>query len=141
MGSHLCFLRGDTGRKDWTVAKPCCRIYLTKIHTLLALAIVLVAFPAAGDAAPNRVVSVNMCTDELLLLLARPEQIASVTHLAQDPDEFPFWRSGRRFPANDGSVMSVVGYRPDLILTMGGVARDRARIAERIGADIVAFAG
>ena len=31
---------------------------------------------------PRRVASLNLCTDELLLLLAAPEQIASVTHLA-----------------------------------------------------------
>lgn len=92
---------------------------------------------SAGQTAPSRVVSVNMCTDELLLLLARPDQIASVTHLAHDRHEFPFWQTGRRYPANDGSVVSVVGYRPDLILTMGGVARDRATLAERIGAELL----
>ncbi|MEM8697364.1 MAG: hypothetical protein AAGE05_15185 [Pseudomonadota bacterium] len=94
---------------------------------------------APAAAAPNRVVSVNMCTDELLLLLAGPGQIASVTHLAHDRHEFPFWRSGRRYPANNGSVVAVAGYRPDLILTMGGVARDRAHLAERIGAELVAL--
>lgn len=97
------------------------------------------ALAGTAQAAPGRVVSVNMCTDELLLLLARPDQIASVTHLARDRHEFPFWRTARRYPANDGSVVSVVGHRPDLILTMGGVARDRARLADRIGAELIAL--
>lgn len=105
----------------------------------LAAVMLYLGIGASVEAAPSRVVSVNMCTDELLLLLARPEQIASVTHLAQDRHEFPFWHTGRRYPANDGSVVSVAGHRPDLILTMGGVARDRARLAERIGAEVVAI--
>jgi iron complex transport system substrate-binding protein len=93
---------------------------------------------AANDAAaPRRVVSLNMCTDELLLLLAAPEQVASVTHLARSPHEFAFWRTARRYAANDGSVGSVAGMRPDLIVTMGGMARDRERLARRLDADLL----
>lgn len=87
----------------------------------------------AEAAAPKRVASLNLCTDELLLMLAEPAQIASVTHLSQSPAETPLWRLGRRHPRNDGSLLSVVRFRPDLVLTMGGGARDRARIAERLG--------
>jgi iron complex transport system substrate-binding protein len=43
------------------------------------------------------------------------------------------WRTARRYPRNDGSLVSVAGLRPDLVLTMGGGARDRSRIAERLG--------
>lgn len=87
----------------------------------------------AEAAAPQRVASLNLCTDELLLMLARPAQIASVTHLARNPAETPLWRLGRRHPKNDGSLLAVAGLRPDLVLTMGGGARDRTRIAERLG--------
>jgi iron complex transport system substrate-binding protein len=89
------------------------------------------AAPAHGQA--RRVASLNLCTDELLLLLARPEQIVSVTHLAQEPAETPLWAAARRHARNDGSLVSVVALRPDLVLTMGGGARDRGRIAERLG--------
>lgn len=83
---------------------------------------------------PERVASLNLCTDELVLLLAGDEQIVSVTHLAKDRDESPFWRLARPYRANDGSVLSVAGLRPDLIVSMGGPARDRERLASRIGA-------
>lgn len=119
------------------MAKNRRKMRLDWLGSLAALAVLWPGSAGASQTAPSRVVSVNMCTDELLLLLARPDQIASVTHLAQDPDEFPFWRSGRRYPANDGSMVSVAGYRPDLILAMGGVARDRARLAKQIGAELV----
>lgn len=98
------------------------------------------ARPRSGDsvaAAPRRVVSLNLCTDELLLALATPEQILSVTHLSQDPAETPLWRQGRLYSRNDGSLMSVAAMRPDLVLTMSGGARDRLGIAERLGLEVV----
>ena len=80
-----------------------------------------------------KVASLNLCTDELLLQLAAPDQIVSVTHLAQQPAETPLWRRARRYRANDGSLLSVAGLKPDLVVTMGGGARDRPRIAGRLG--------
>jgi iron complex transport system substrate-binding protein len=88
---------------------------------------------AARPPAPLRVASLNLCTDELLLLLADPRQIVSVTHLAQQEAETPLWRRAKRYPQNDGSLLSVVRLRPDLVLTMGGGARDRLRLAARLG--------
>ncbi len=89
--------------------------------------------PASALLIGARIASLNLCTDELLLALAAPEQIVSVTHLAQQPQETMLWRAARRYPGNDGSLLSVVPLKPDLILTMGGGARDRARIAKRLG--------
>jgi iron complex transport system substrate-binding protein len=92
------------------------------------------ALAGAGEAAPpRRVASLNLCTDELLLTLGDPAQIASVTHLARQPAETVLWRQARRYRQNDGSLMSVAALRPDLVLTMGGGARDRGRIAQRLG--------
>jgi iron complex transport system substrate-binding protein len=99
--------------------------------SLLAISLALAAAPA--DAAPRRVASLNLCTDELVLLLAAPDQIVSVTHLAQQEAETPLWRQARRYQRNDGSLLSVVTLRPDLVVTMGGGGRDRMRIAERLG--------
>ena len=91
----------------------------------------------AAIAAPQRVVSLNLCTDELLLALGAKAQIASVSHLSHISHETAYWRQARAFPKNDGSVLSVVRYKPDLILTMGGGGRDTGRVARRIGAKVV----
>ncbi|MGZ8283935.1 MAG: ABC transporter substrate-binding protein [Allosphingosinicella sp.] len=99
----------------------------------LALALQAPLPAEAAIRAPQRVASLNLCTDELLLALAAPQQIVSVTHLAQDPAETPLWRTARRYRRNDGSLLSVAAARPDLVVTMGGGARDRLRIAERLG--------
>src|SRR4029079_8541764 len=76
-----------------------------------------------------RVASLNLCTDELLLALAEPDQIASVPHLAQRPLEYANWKEARRYSKNDGSLLSVVGPRAGLVLTLGGGGPCQAHIA------------
>lgn len=94
------------------------------------------AAPAAGDGPARRVASLNLCTDELLLLLAEPEQIVSLTHLAARQAESPLAEQARPYPANDGSLTAVVAQQPDLVLAMGG-GGDRLRIAGRLGVRLV----
>jgi iron complex transport system substrate-binding protein len=95
-----------------------------------AASLAVAALPA--EAAPQRVASLNMCTDEILLMLAGSHQIASVTHLSHQRAEAPWWRSAGRYPRNDGSLLSVVPLKPDLVITMGGGAADRDGIARRL---------
>ena len=104
-----------------------------RVFASLLAASALLLGAAVAQAAPRRVASLNLCTDELLLMLAAPEQIASVTHLARQEAETPLWRRALRHPRNDGSLLSVIGHRPDLIVTMGGGTRDRLGIASRLG--------
>jgi iron complex transport system substrate-binding protein len=99
--------------------------------SLLAISLALAAM--RSEAAPRRVASLNLCTDELVLMLAAPGQIVSVTHLARQEAETPLWRQASPYPSNDGSLLSVVPLRPDLVVTMGGSGRDRLRIAGRLG--------
>jgi len=103
------------------------------IAAAIGVTISLALIDGAAEAAPQRVASLNLCTDELLLMLAEPRQIVSVTHLAQQSAETPLWRAARRYRKNDGSLLSVAGMKPDLVLTMGGGARDAKRIAGRLG--------
>lgn len=109
------------------------RVFASLLAARLLLLAGACALAAPAEATPRRVASLNLCTDELVLALAAPDQIVSVTHLAQDPAETPLWRQARRYRRNDGSLLSVAPLRPDLVVTMGGGARDRLRIAERLG--------
>lgn len=80
-----------------------------------------------------RVASLNMCTDEYLLLLARPHEIASVSRLSRDPADSSLWQLGRMFPGNRGTLESALKARPNLLITMGGGGRATAMIAQRMG--------
>jgi iron complex transport system substrate-binding protein len=93
--------------------------------------------PASALLAAASVASLNLCTDEYLLLLAKPQEIASVSFLSQDPLESPLWKEARRHPFNRGSLEEVLGERPTLVLTMGGGGRASSLIAKRLGIEAV----
>ena len=80
-----------------------------------------------------RVASLNMCSDEYLLLLARPQEIASVSRLSRDPADSSLWRLGQRFPGNRGNLESALKTRPNLLITMGGGGKSTALIAGKMG--------
>ena len=86
-----------------------------------------------ATSAALRVASLDLCSDEYLLLLARPSQIASVSRLSHDPADSPLWRSARRYPANRGDLESALARQPTLLLTMGGSGRATGAIARKLG--------
>jgi iron complex transport system substrate-binding protein len=80
-----------------------------------------------------RAASLNMCADEYLLLLAKPQQVASVSRLSRDPADSLLWRTGRQYPGNRGDLESALKTRPNLLITMGGGGRATTMIARRLG--------
>ncbi len=64
----------------------------------------------------ERIVSINLCTDQLLYLLEAPEHIASVSYLSQDPDYSYLASEMKAFPANNAQIEEIIQYNPDLIL-------------------------
>lgn len=78
---------------------------------LLALLLPLQAGP------PRRVVSQTVGSDELLLALAEPAQIAALSHLARDASFSPTAREAATFPVlKDSDAESVLRFHPDLVL-------------------------
>mgnify|MGYP002655274028 CR=1 FL=1 len=96
---------------------------------LAALAMLLAA-PAA--AAPMRVASLNLCTDELALALAAPGQLVSVSRLGADPAESTLAGRARGLATNRGRLTDVVALAPDLVLTSRGDPA-AAAAARRLG--------
>jgi iron complex transport system substrate-binding protein len=100
----------------------------------LALLALLLARPAGAE----RVVSLNLCTDQFLLALA-PEHAAGVTHLARDPTLSVMAEAARRVPTVRADAEAVLALRPDLVLaapwgaqaTLAALARRGVRV-ERI---------
>ncbi|GAA3887859.1 ABC transporter substrate-binding protein [Sphingomonas limnosediminicola] len=85
-----------------------------------------------ASAAAAKFASLNLCTDEYLLLLGRPVQIVSVSFLSQEPLESRLWTSARHFKGNRGSIEEVLTLKPTVIMTMGGGGRATALIAGRL---------
>ena len=91
---------------------------------------VLLAAPAV--AAPARVASLNLCSDELALLLAAPGQLVSVSRLGADAHETVLAARAQGLAINRGRVTDVVGLSPDLVITSGGDP-NAAATAKRLG--------
>ena len=81
--------------------------------------------------------SLNLCTDLLLLQIAPKARIASVTFLARDGARalFPGLEVG--IPVNHGSAEDVINVKPDLILDSGLGAPLTRTMARRVGARVV----
>ena len=96
----------------------------------------LVALWAAGPAvadAPQRVVSMNLCTDQLAMLLAAPGQLVSVSHLASDPLSSSMVAEAAAYPANRGSAEQVFLMHPDLVLAGTYTAQASVDLLRHLG--------
>jgi iron complex transport system substrate-binding protein len=71
---------------------------------------------ALGADAPRRIVSLDLCTDQLLVELVDRARIAAVTHLAADPTVSAIPEKARGLAITHGAAEDVLGYDPDLIL-------------------------
>jgi iron complex transport system substrate-binding protein len=90
-------------------------------------AIAAARLPAAAEpAAPRRVVSFNLCADQLVLALADPAQIAGLSPYATDPAMSVVAARARAFRRVELQAESIVPLDPDLIL-VGDVARAATR--------------
>jgi iron complex transport system substrate-binding protein len=81
---------------------------------LLGLAIHATACAAAD--APQRVVSINLCTDQLLLALAEPSQIAGLGRFAWRKETSFLADRALNYPSLRGTAEEVLLRRPDLVL-------------------------
>lgn len=104
----------------------------------MSAAAALLLMAAAAAASPARVVSLNLCTDEYLLLAARPGQIASISRLGADRQESPLADRAGGLATNSGKLTDVLSAAPDLVLTMGHDPQARA-LARRLGLRLVAL--
>jgi len=70
----------------------------------------------AAEQRPQRVVSINICTDQLLLMLADRDQIASVSYLAREPESSFVATQAMDYPINHGRLEELLALQPDLVL-------------------------
>ena len=71
---------------------------------------------AQAVAKPKRIVSLDLCTDQLLIDLVPRERIAAVTHLAADASVSAIPEKARGLPITHGGAEDVLARDPDLIL-------------------------
>ncbi|MCR9127272.1 MAG: ABC transporter substrate-binding protein [Rhodobacteraceae bacterium] len=102
----------------------------------------LLAGPAAAQAddGPRRVVSINLCTDQLALLLAAPGQLVSVSRLAHDPQSSALHARARALPVNGSGAEEVYLLAPDLVLAGTFTAASTVQMLRDLGIPVALFA-
>ena len=97
------------------------------------------AEPEAGAdrAAPGRVVSINLCTDQLAMLLAAPGQLVSVSDLAAEPRSSAMVAEAGDYPLNHGGAEEIWLMQPDLVLAGSFTSRATVSILRRLGTEVL----
>lgn len=71
---------------------------------------------APGTAAGPRIVSMNVCTDQLLIPLADPEQILGLSRFSRDAWQSFAAKDARRYPTLSGGAEDVLVLKPDIVV-------------------------
>lgn len=97
------------------------RLRTTRTLAALAAGVLVLAGNHVGaaladTAKPQRVVSVNLCVDQILLDLLPRERIAGLSFLAADPTMSLLAKEAKGLPVVRGSAEEILALDPDLVL-------------------------
>ena len=106
---------------------------LLVIATLLSVPVVV---PAHAEG-PARVVSMNLCTDQLVLMLADPGQVVSVSYLAARPEDSLLADRTAGLVLNHAQSEEVLLLKPDLAVAGLCTTRFTVRILKKLGVPVL----
>ena len=87
----------------------------------------------AQEPMPQRIVSLSLCTDQLLLMLAPRQHIAALTQGAKDPHLSYMAAESSGFLLTKGRVEEVLSFNPDLIVGSTFASQDSVHILKQLG--------
>jgi iron complex transport system substrate-binding protein len=102
--------------------------------------VVLVLTPVAAAGELPAVASINLCADQLVLSIAEPAQIRTVSWLAADPHESMLAEEARRYPLNYGSAEEILGFAPDVVVAGTFTSVFTQKLLRDLGYTVVALA-
>ncbi len=86
------------------------------LMALLLVAGLFVSLTANAQAPPRRIVSLNLCADQILIDLVQPARIAALSHLAADAQVSPIADRVGAIALTRGEAEDVLAYDPDLVV-------------------------
>lgn len=119
--------------------------YKPLIITLLFAVILVIPFSrsvVANDSAtkPQRIVSLNVCTDQILMLLVPPKRIAALSYLARNSGISVMHKEAAALPFTYGSAEHVFILKPDLVLAGTYTTRATVNLLKRLGDTLIEVA-
>jgi iron complex transport system substrate-binding protein len=107
---------------------------------LLLLCCALAPLLGRAGAPARHVVSQTVGSDELLLALAKPGQIASLSTLSREPEYCADFEQARKYPRLEGSdAESVLKFHPDLVLMASYSRQETALQLRKAGVSVIVF--
>lgn len=110
---------------------------LVRLFGLLGL-LVFVS-PVTAQEAPQRVVSMNLCTDQLAIQIAAPGQLVSVSYLSTDPSSSLISENLQDLYINHGLAEEILRLNPDLIIAGQYTTRTTVHLLRRLGLRVEEF--
>lgn len=107
--------------------------------SFLTASLLAAASSLAADA-PKRVMSLNVCTDQLAMLMAAPGQLVSVSELAADPGLSYYHEMAAGFAKNRGLAEEVFLAHPDLVVTGTYSLHNTTQLLKHLGFRVEEFA-
>jgi iron complex transport system substrate-binding protein len=104
---------------------------------IYAVAALLLVVGQAAAAPPQRIMSLKVCTDELLLDLVPASRIVSLTFLSREKASLKVWPQAATVPVNHGTAEEILQLHPDLILTDPFIAPSLRPLLARTGARVL----
>lgn len=96
---------------------------------------------SAGAAPPQRIVSLNLCTDQILLQVVPRERIAALSWLSQNPESAALHREAQGLRIVRGNAEEVLALQPDLVLVGTATTRHTTRLMRDYGIPVLALPG
>lgn len=93
-----------------------CRLGSAALVLLLGMAILPASATHAAQAAPQRIVSVNLCSDIFALAFADRSQIASVSYISAGSPLSPVRKQAAGIRVNHSRIEEVLALQPDLVM-------------------------
>lgn len=117
-----------------------------KGRALLAGLLMLAGCGRAGEAVPRPmpqrpvIVSLNPCTDAMLVEVAAPRQIAALSHWSRDPAASSIPQAtARRFGVTGGTVEEVLALKPKLVLASTFIDPATRNALDELGITVETF--
>ena len=109
------------------------------MRRLPGIALALLWAATGALAGPSHVVSMNLCTDQLAMLLAAPGQLASVSYIARDSRASAMADEALAYPVNHGQAEEIYLLKPDLVIAGAFSTPATTSMLQRLGVPVVVF--
>ncbi len=111
---------------------------VSAVFMVMAMLIVLLlAIPKRSLASEQiAVASINLCADQLVLLLADSDQIRSLSNLSHEEAGSYYFEKAREYPVNEGHAEQIFGLQPDVVIVGQYSSQHTVAMLQEVGLQI-----